>query len=60
MRKLYSNVLDIVYCHTEEQAKELFDFYIAKGHKVGMSTVQINTGTLGDCVVKKLDIYKLS
>lgn len=56
--KLYDNVLDIVYCHTEEQAEELFSYYTKKGYKVGLSTVQINTGTLGDCVVKKLDIYK--
>jgi hypothetical protein len=56
--ELYSNVLDIVYCHTEEQANDLFKYYTEKGYKVGVSTVQINTGTLGDCVVKKLDIYK--
>jgi dimeric dUTPase (all-alpha-NTP-PPase superfamily) len=55
---LYRNILDIVYCHTEEQAKEIFDFYIAKGHKVGVSTVEIETGTRGKCVVKKIDIYK--
>lgn len=56
--KLYDNILDIVYCHTPEQANDLFDFYVSKGHIVGVSTVQINTGTLGDCVVKKLEIYK--
>lgn len=55
---MYSNVLDIVYCHTEEQAKEIFDLYTAKGHQVGVSTVEITTGTEGNCVVKKLDIYK--
>ncbi|GAB6447235.1 hypothetical protein bcgnr5369_14730 [Bacillus cereus] len=56
--KFYDNILDIIYCHTPKQANDLFDFYVAKGHKVGVSTVQINTGTLGDCVVKKLEIYK--
>ncbi|EJS46370.1 hypothetical protein CN327_28830 [Bacillus cereus] len=56
--KLYSNVLDIIYCHTQEQADELYDFYVKKGYKVGVSTVEIDTGTLGKCVVKKIDIYK--
>ncbi|WP_253829765.1 hypothetical protein [Bacillus sp. FSL K6-0067] len=56
--KLYSNVLDIIYCHTKEQADELLDFYLNKGYKVGVSTVEIDTGTLGKCVVKKIDIYK--
>lgn len=56
--KLYDNILDIVYCHTEEQAMKIFEYYRVKGHNVGVSTVQINTGTLGDCVVKKLEIYK--
>lgn len=56
--QLYSNVLDIIYCHTEEQAETLYGFYVEKGYKVGVSTVEIVTGTLGKCVVKKLDIYK--
>ncbi|HDR7791303.1 TPA: hypothetical protein QCY15_005992 [Bacillus paranthracis] len=51
-------MLDIIYCHTQEQADELYDFYVKKGHTVGVSTVEIDTGTLGKCVVKKIDIYK--
>ena len=56
---LYDNVFDIIYCHTDEVAEALFTLYKSKGHRVGMSTVEITTGTLGNCVVKKLEIYKL-
>lgn len=50
--KLYVKVMK------QEQADELYDFYVKKGYKVGVSTVEIDTGTLGKCVVKKIDIYK--
>lgn len=56
--EISSNLVDILYCHEKEIADELFDFYLKKGHGVAMSTVQINTGTHGDCLVKKIEIYK--
>lgn len=48
--------VDIIYCRSEEFAKEMFEFYINKGYSVMQSTVQIDTGTHGLHVVKRLDI----
>ena len=48
--------VEIIHCRTEEFAKELMGFYMSKGYSVGMSTVEIETGTHGKHVVKKLDI----
>lgn len=54
----YSNLEDIVYCHNEEIAKEIFDFLREKGYPVGLSSSLITTGTHGDQAVKRLDVYK--
>lgn len=48
--------VEIIYCRTEEFAKEMMDFYTGKGYSIGMSTVEIETGTHGKHIVKKLDI----
>jgi dimeric dUTPase (all-alpha-NTP-PPase superfamily) len=55
---MFKNMLDIIFCQTEEQANVLFDFYISKGYKVCMSTVEIVSGTHGKHTVKKLNIFK--
>ena len=49
---------DIIYCRNEETANEMYDFYIAKGYQVMMSTSQIDSGTHGLHTVKRLDILK--
>lgn len=49
---------DIVYCHSEENAEKLFEFYRAIGYQVGLPSVKINTGTHGDVMVKKIEITK--
>jgi len=54
----YSNMKDIVYCHDEELANELFDFLRSKGYSVGLSGSVINTYTHGEQPVKRLDVYK--
>lgn len=54
----YSNVEDIVYCHNEKMAKEIFEFLMEKGYPIGLSSSQIETGTHGTQVVKRLDVYK--
>lgn len=54
----YTNLEDIVYCHNEELANEIFDFLRGKGYPVGLSSTLIKTGTHGDQVVKRLDVYK--
>jgi hypothetical protein len=54
----YSNVADIIYSQNPEIAEELFNYLREKGYSVGVSTVEIVTGTQGNIVVKKLDVYK--
>lgn len=54
----FSNMADIIYCHDENMAKEIFDFLVMKGYPVGMSGSQIETGTHGTQVVKRLDVFK--
>jgi hypothetical protein len=54
----YSNMEDIIYCHNEEMAQELFDFLRQKGYPVGLSGSVINTFTHGEQPVKRLDVYK--
>ncbi len=50
------NLVDTIHCETDEFAEQMFDFYIKKGYSVMKSTVEINTGTKGNHVVKRLDI----
>ena len=54
----FSNMEDIVYCHNPELANEIFEFLRQKGYPVGLSVSVIQTGTHGEQVVKKLDVYK--
>lgn len=54
----FSNMEDIVYCHNEELAKEIFDFLREKGYPIGLSSSVINTGTHGEQFVKRLDVFK--
>jgi len=54
----FSNMEDIVYCHNPELANEIFEFLRQKGYPVGLSSTVIQTGTHGEQVVKKLDVYK--
>lgn len=54
----FSNMEDIIYCHNEELANEVFEFLRQKGYPVGLSVSMINTGTHGEQVVKRLDVYK--
>lgn len=54
----FPNMEDIIYCHSEELAHELFDFFRGKGHPVGLSTSEIHTGTHGEQIVNRLDVYK--
>ena len=54
----YTNMKDIVYCHDEEMAEEIFKFLVEKGYPVGMSSSIITTGTHGEQVVKKIDVFK--
>lgn len=49
-------LVDSIHCRTEEFAKQMFDFYRLNGYAVLQSTVEIETGTHGKHVVKKLDI----
>jgi hypothetical protein len=49
-------LVDSIYCRTEDFVKQMFQFYIEKGYSVAQSTVEIETGTHGRHVVKKLDI----
>jgi hypothetical protein len=49
-------LVDSILCRTEDFAKEMFQFYIGKGYSVLQSTVEIETGTHGKHVVKKLDV----
>lgn len=53
----FSNMKDIVYCHNEEFAEELFNILREKGYAVGLSGSVINTGTHGEQAVKRLDIF---
>jgi hypothetical protein len=55
----FSNMEDIIYCHNEEIATEIFDFLRGKGYPVGLSSSLINTGTHGEQAVKRLDVYKM-
>ncbi len=54
----YSNMEDIVYCHNEKMANEIFEFLRKKGYTVGLSGSVISTGTHGEQAVKRLDVYK--
>lgn len=54
----YTNMEDIIYCHNPELANEIFEFLRQKGYPVGLSVSVIQTGTHGEQVVKKLDVYK--
>lgn len=54
----FSNMEDIVYCHNEVLAKDIFEFLISKGYRVAMSGSQIQTGTHGEQYVKRIDVYK--
>ena len=49
---------DIIYCHNDEIADELLEFLQMKGYTVGKSISQIITGTHGEQVVKRLDVFK--
>ncbi|SDO50134.1 hypothetical protein SAMN04487897_11585 [Paenibacillus sp. yr247] len=49
-------LVDSVYCRTEDFANQMFQFYLDNGYSVLQSTVEIETGTHGKHVVKKLDI----
>ena len=48
--------MDIIYCRTEEFAEEIREFYVNKGYTVMQLTLEIETGTHGKHVVKRLDI----
>lgn len=52
----YTKLIDIIYCRTDDVATEMFDLYRVKGYGVMQSTVEIETGTHGKHVVKKLEI----
>lgn len=54
----FSNMEDIIYCHSNELAHELFYFLREKGYSVGLSNSQINTGTHGKQAVKRIDVFK--
>lgn len=54
----FTNMQDIVYCHDEEMAKEIFTFLTSQGYRVGVSSSQIDTGTHGTQYVKRIDVYK--
>lgn len=54
----FSNMEDIIYCHNEGIAKEVFDFLKSKGYPVGLSGSIIQTGTHGEQAVKRIDVYK--
>lgn len=54
----FSNMEDIVYCHNEEIAKEIFDFLIKRGYPVCLSSSTIVTRTHGEQYVKRLDVLK--
>ncbi|MBT2722294.1 hypothetical protein [Bacillus sp. ISL-46] len=48
--------VDVIYCMTDSMAKAMFDYWLDKGFTVMQSTVEIETGTHGKHVVKRLDI----
>jgi hypothetical protein len=50
--------IDILHCRDEEIAKELQIYFVNKGYSVGLSSVEIETGTHGKHVVKRLDILE--
>ena len=54
----FSNMEDVVYCHNEVIAEEIFNFLMSKGYPVGMSGSQIETGTHGGQAVKRIDVFK--
>lgn len=51
------SLFDTIYCHNPDVADDLYDHYTKKGYQVAISSVQIKTGTHGDCVVKKLEVF---
>lgn len=51
-------LVDSILCRTEDFASQMFEFYRLKGYAVLQSSVEIETGTHGKHVVKKLDILK--
>lgn len=52
------DVKDIVFCREEDVADDLREFFVKKGYAVGVSTVEIETGTHGLHCVKKLDVLQ--
>lgn len=52
----FSNMIDIVYCHEEEFAKDLFKLLVDNGYTVCLSSSVIETGTHGQQCVKRLDV----
>lgn len=53
----FENMKDIVYCHDEKMADEIYLFLLEKGYQVGMSSSCINTGTHGEQNVKRIDVF---
>lgn len=53
----FKNMKDIVYCHDEKMADEIYLFLLEKGYRVGMSSSCIETGTHGKQAVKRLDVF---
>jgi len=53
-----TKLVDNVYCRNPEIANEIFEFLKQKGYAIGMSTVEIETGTHGKHVVRKLDLLQ--
>lgn len=54
----FSNMEDIIYCHNEKIANEIYNFLREKGYKICLSNSHINTGTHGAQNVKRLDVFK--
>lgn len=54
----FQNMEDIIYCHNEEIANEIQEFLRAKGYVVGKSSSVIITGTHGEQIVERLDVFK--
>lgn len=54
----FTNMEDIIYCHDEAMADKISDFLRNEGYSVGVSGSQIETGTHGTQVVKRIDVYK--
>jgi len=55
---MYSNVLDIVNCRTQEMAEELLGYFTSKGYTVSVAGAEINTGTEGSINSRQLTVFK--